>query len=229
MIIAGHRGAPDYKPENTLSSFKLAIEQNADMLELDIYRCCSGELVVIHDDRVNRTTNGDGLVEEMTLEELKQLDAGEGEQIPTLSEVLTLIQNGIPINIELKGRGTAHALSRFIDDSLQDFPWLAENTLISSFDLPELMVFKELKPQFRRGALNGGIPLDLGGFATALEPWSLHYNIEFINEKMISDAHQRGYKVFIYTVDRRDDLARLTTWGVDGVFSNCPGDLIGEN
>jgi glycerophosphoryl diester phosphodiesterase len=226
MIIAGHRGASGHRPENTLGAFALALEQNAHMIELDIYLCSSGELVVIHDDRVNRTTNGDGLVEEMSLDELKKLDAGNGERIPTLAEVLDLISGKVPVNIELKGRGTAAGLSTFLDDYSPVFPWSEESLLVSSFDLPELLEFKGLKPRIRRGALNGGIPLSLGEFAKPLEPWSLHYNLEFINRKMVEDGHDRGYKIFVYTVDRLDDLARLRSWGVDGIFSNRPGDMM---
>ena len=225
MVIAGHRGAPAYEPENTMRSFKTALDQGAEMIELDIYRCATGELMVIHDDRVNRTTDGDGLVELMSYRELRRLNAGKGEKIPTLDEVCELLLGSVPINIELKGRETAEALSRFLDDPDLKRRLKPEDLLVSSFDLPELMKFREMKPSIRRGALNGGIPLNLGEFAEPLEPWSIHYSLEFINQKMVDDAHERGCKVFIYTVDRKDDLELLKSWGVDYVFSNCPGDL----
>jgi len=223
MKIIGHRGAPAYRPENTLRSFEEAISCQVSMIELDIYVCASGELVVIHDDRVDRTTNGKGLVEEMDLTELKGLDAGEGEAIPTLSEVMAFTGKRVPLNIELKGRNTAAALSRFLDSIPASDNWIRDNILVSSFNLPELLEFKHLKPEIRRGALNGGIPLDLGGFATPLEPWSLHYNLEFLNEEMVKDAHERSMRVFIYTVNHRSDYMRLKSWGVDGIFTNCPG------
>src|SRR6056297_2287931 len=105
VLKIGHRGAMGYEPENTLRSFKKAIELNVDMVELDVYVCSSGELVVIHDDKVDKTTNGKGYVSEKSFDELRKLDAGMGEKIPTLQEVLDLIDKRAKVNIELKGKG----------------------------------------------------------------------------------------------------------------------------
>jgi glycerophosphoryl diester phosphodiesterase len=114
MQIIGHRGASGYEPENTLRSFQKAIDLGVEMIELDVYTCKSGELVVMHDDKVNRTTNGNGYVFNMTLTELKTLDAGKGEKVPTLVEVFDLINKKIAINVELKGEGTAESTAELI-------------------------------------------------------------------------------------------------------------------
>jgi glycerophosphoryl diester phosphodiesterase len=90
-LIVGHRGASAHAPENTLAAFRLAREQGADAIELDAKRCASGEVVIMHDATLNRTTNGDGNVHEWSLAELHSLDAGKGERIPTLDEVLELV------------------------------------------------------------------------------------------------------------------------------------------
>jgi len=226
MLIIGHRGAPLHLPENTLPSFDLAINQGAEMIELDIYSCATGELVVIHDDRVNRTTNGTGFVIDKTLEELRELDAGEGEKIPTLEEVLNLVRGRVPVNIELKGPGTALALHRFLLKYNPEFGWDENELIVSSFNLPELLTFKNYRPHIRRGALNGGIPLDLGAFADPIEPWSLHYSIEFFTEEMVQDAHNRGQKVFLFTVDHCSDRDKYEFWGVDGIFTNSPEKML---
>ncbi|MBI9102687.1 MAG: glycerophosphodiester phosphodiesterase [Spirochaetales bacterium] len=226
MLIIGHRGAPDHAPENTLLSFEKALEQGADMIELDIYVCLSGELVVIHDDRVDRTTSGTGVVKEMTLNELKSVNIKKGQKIPRLEEVLNQIKGRVPVNIELKGPGTAIGFSNFLDSYSPDFSWNHNEIIVSSFNLRELQVFKNLKPHIKRGALNGGVPLDLGGFAEPLSPWSLHYSIEFISPELVADAHKRGRKVLVYTVNRKDDRDRLKSWGVDGIFTNSPEAML---
>ena len=92
MIIIGHRGAMGYEPENTLRSFQKALDLGVDMIEFDVHLCKSGELVVFHDEKVNRTTNGQGYIAQKSLEKLKELDAGQGEKIPTLEEVLDLVK-----------------------------------------------------------------------------------------------------------------------------------------
>ncbi len=116
----GHRGAMGYAPENTLKSFKKALELNINCVELDVHACKSGELAVIHDDEVDRTTNGKGYIAEKDLNEVKILDAGEGEKIPLLSEVLDLIDKRIKINIELKAEGTAKPVYEMIEDYMKN-------------------------------------------------------------------------------------------------------------
>lgn len=222
MLIIGHRGAPHHAPENTLTSFRKAMDMNVAMIELDIGLCRSGELVVIHDERVDRTTDGKGLVSCLTLKELKKLDAGGGERIPTLAEAMDLINGRIRLNIELKGRKTADALNRFLAGYLPGSEWKTEDILVSSFDLMELSRFKGLRPDIAIGAIHGGVPLDASDFARPLAPRSLHYNLDFIREELVTHAHQNGYQVYVFTVDHQEDRDRMRTLGVDGIFSNDP-------
>ena len=227
MLVIGHRGTPAYAAENTLSSFKKAVEFGVEMIELDIYVCATGELVVMHDDRINRTTNGKGFVFQKTLEELKSYTVMGGDSIPTLKEVFDLLDGRIELNIELKGQGTAKALRHFLHPYLPGSPWRKEQLLISSFDLQELAVCKELQPDLRLGALEGGVPLDVAGFAAPLEPWSLHFHLEYIRESIVREAHAAGFKVLVYTVDFPEDLIRLEAMGVDGIFTNDPPRVTG--
>ena len=116
FLVIGHRGVPSLKPENTLASFELALELGAAGIELDVHRV-DDELVVIHDDRVDRTTNGKGPVSQFTLQDLGELDAGEGEKIPLLAEVLSVVQDRHLVNVELKGNQTGELLAEFLKDN----------------------------------------------------------------------------------------------------------------
>ena len=216
-----HRGAKGYEPENTLAAFAKAIELGADWVEADVY-ATEGELVVIHDERLERTTNGVGSVTQSSVEYLRSLDAGKGQKIPLLSEILELLGGKAGLNIELKGEGTVHLAARLIEASLAGQNWWADHFIVSSFNHPELLEFSKLSPEIRLGAVTDGIPLGYAAFADPLKAWSVHANIEFVNQEFVDDAHRRGKKMFVYTVNHLDDLARLREMGVDGVFTDYP-------
>ncbi|RJO59222.1 glycerophosphodiester phosphodiesterase [Candidatus Parcubacteria bacterium] len=227
FLKIGHRGACGYEPENTLRSIKKALGLGVDMIEFDVYVCKSGELVIIHDDTVNRTTNGQGFVIEMTFEELRRLDAGKGEKIPTLQEVLNLINGQVQVNIELKGAGTAEPVAKVMKDYLSKSltSWTPEHFLVSSFNHFELQTFHRIIPEIKLGALICALPITLAQFAQDLGAYSLNPSIEFLNQAFIDDAHNRGLKVFVYTVNLPEDIARMKAMDVDGVFSNFPDRL----
>lgn len=221
FLNIGHRGACGYAPENTLLSFKKALEFNVDMVELDVYALSSGELVVIHDETVDRTTNGKGYVWDFSFDEIRKLDAGEGEQVPTLNEVLDLIQRKCQVNIELKGEGTAEPTAKLIEDYLEK-GWQYEDFLVSSFNHHELKKFKDLSPKTRTGALITAIPIDYAKFAEDLGAFSANLDIDFINKDFVQDAHQRGLKVYVFTVNTEEDIKRMKKLSVDGIFTNFP-------
>ena len=114
FLKIGHRGACGYEPENTLRSFKKALDLGVDTIELDVHKTKDEATVVIHDEKVDKTTNGTGFVADKSLEEIKKLDAGKGEKIPTLEEVLDLVNRKAQVNIELKGEGTARPVADII-------------------------------------------------------------------------------------------------------------------
>lgn len=227
FLKIGHRGACGYEPENTLRSMKKALELGIDMIEFDVYVCKSGELVIIHDDTVNRTTDGTGYVTKMTFDELRKLDAGKGEKIPTLQEVLNLINGQVQVNIELKGVGTALPVAITIKDYTQKHSdvWTPEHFLVSSFNHFELQAFKLAMPEIKIGALICGMLTTRAQFAQDLGAYSVNPSIEFLDQTFVNDAHQRGLKVFVYTVNLLEDIARMKDWRIDGVFSNFPDRL----
>ncbi|EKE18480.1 MAG: hypothetical protein ACD_9C00322G0002 [uncultured bacterium] len=221
----GHRGAMGYAPENTLNSFAKALDLGVDMVELDVYISIDGELVVIHDDKVDRTTDGKGYVIEKTFSQLRNLDAGNGQKIPTLKEVFDLVDRKAEINIELKGSNTAQSVSVLIEEYVKERGWKYEDFLVSSFNHYELKKFHELIPEIRIGALITGIPVGFAEFAERVNAWSVNLCMEFINKEMVDDAHARGMKVFVWTANDSDDIEKMKLLGVDGIFSNFPDRL----
>ena len=226
VVKVGHRGAAGHEPENTLRSFRRAMEFGADMVELDVHLCGSGELVVIHDETVDRTTDGSGEVAKMTLDELRTLDAGRGERIPTLQEVIDLATGRMGINIELKGLGTAGPALKHIKGAV-DMGWKVSGFHVSSFHLDEISAIRELSEDVRTGVL---FALDDGGimeFAERNRAYSLNPNHRTITPEFVARAHERGLKVFAWTVNEPEDIARMKELGVDGIISDHP-DRIDE-
>jgi glycerophosphoryl diester phosphodiesterase len=225
LICVAHRGARGYEPENTLRAFAKAIDLGAPWIELDVYPI-EDELMIIHDLRLDRTTNGSGFVFEKSKKHLRSLDAGQGEKIPFLREVLELVDRKAGINIELKWKGTAEPVARAIQAAIKNLGWSPDQFLVSSFIHAELVTFAKLMPGIRIGALTGELPVDYAAFAQKLGAWSLHPTIEFIDQEFVDDAHDRGLKVFVYTVNHPEELAWMVKLGVDGVFTDYPDRII---
>lgn len=225
ILKIGHRGAMGYEPENTLRSFRKAVELNVDMVELDVHVCKTGELVVIHDDKLDRTTNGKGDVSETSFRELRKLNAGKGEKIPSLQEVLDLINKKVNINIELKGKGTAIPVFEIIETYVKEKAWSYDDFFVSSFNHYELKKFSKLNPKVKIGALIDKMPVNLAKLAENLNvffAYSINPPVEVINQKFVDDAHKRGLKVFVWTVNGAEDIERMKQLNVDGIFSDFP-------
>lgn len=221
FLCIGHRGARGHAPENTLLAIDKGVQLGADMIELDVQRC-GDQLVVIHDPRLERCTNGEGRVGEVSFDYLRSLDAGQGQQIPVLAEALAQLHGKLPVNLEIKSAdGTARLLAQALQQALAN-GWTAEQLLVSSFHLPELQTFKEALPQIPIAALTCGVPLGLASEAAALQACALNIAAEFADERLIADAHDRGLLVYAYTVNHPQDMRRLRQMGVDGVFSDFP-------
>jgi glycerophosphoryl diester phosphodiesterase len=224
--IIGHRGACGYEPENTLASFKKALKLGVDMVELDVYVLASGELVVMHDDKIDRTTNGTGYIESFTYAELIELNAGKGERIPLLREVLDIVQRKIPVNIELKGKGTAQAVAGLVREYVMELGWTTNDFYVSSFELDELRQFIQLMPDVRTSALYEGEAPDFIAFAQEYGTYSANFDAESIGPEMVKQAHAEGVRVFAYTVNDRSEARRLYKLRVDGIFSDYPDTVL---
>jgi len=222
VIKVGHRGAMGYEPQNTLRSFAKALELGVDMVELDVYVCKSGEVVVIHNEQTSKTTSGKGNVSELTLTELKEFDAGKGEKIPTLKEVLDLIDAKIDINIELKGERTAEPAAKILEEYIKNTSWTSENFLVSSFNHHNVKEFAEHAPDIKRAVVQESIPIGYAEFAEETGSSAVVLSHETVTQAYVDDAHKRGLQVFTYTVNEPEDIALMKALGVDGIISNYP-------
>ncbi|MBY6096374.1 glycerophosphodiester phosphodiesterase [Ferrimonas balearica] len=221
MLIIAHRGASGHAPENTLAAMDQALALGADAIELDL-QCVEGTLVVLHDRYLHKTTSGKGPLCAQTLASLAQLDAGQGERVPTLWQVLERVAGRCDFNLELKGHDTLAPLLTTLARAEQELGYRPEQFLISSFHHPLLAQLKAARPELAIGALTANLPLDYAAFGSALNAHSINVDVDFVDQALVDDAHQRGLKVYVYTVDQPEDIAALAKMGVDGIFSNLP-------
>ena len=221
MLIFAHRGASGIEPENTLLAIQAALDMKVDAIEIDVH-LGGGQLVIIHNRTVDKTTNGNGPVSNMTFQQLRELNAGKGQKIPTLEEVFTLVNGQCLINIELKSVGTVEGTLALIDQAVNNQSFQLDQFLISSFNHHLLAEVKALNPSINTGALTAGCPYHYAEFAEQLNSYSVHIDIDFVNQAFVDDAHYRGLKVYVYTVDGDDDIIAMHRLGVDGIFSNHP-------
>ena len=227
LLCIGHRGAMGHAPENTLSSIRKALALGTPCLEVDVYSV-DGHLVVFHDNRLERTTNGTGYLLDQKFDDLRKLDAGNGEKIPTLKEAFEAINLNAGVNIELKGPDIANPVVNFIA-KMRKSGWNDDLVLVSSFNHRELSLVNKLDPRIKLGAMMVGLPMDDAAFAESLGAYSVHLSIEFIDRRFVKDAHARNLRVFVFTVDHPEDINKMRELGVDGVFTNYPERVLKDN
>ena len=225
MLKIGHRGAAGYEPENTLRSFARAIELGCDMVEMDVRLCKSGEVVVLHDETVDRTTDGTGKVAQIKLKRLKSLNAGLEEQIPTLKETLEFLRGKVKVNIELKAKGTAKPVAFILDMAVRKGGWREEDILVSSFFRRELSRLHALNPNIRLGLLIKVRAWRFNGFLKRVHLYSLHLPTKLVTKRLVKGVHKRGLRVFSYTVNAERDIRRLKKTDIDGIITDLPDRL----
>lgn len=222
-LVIAHRGASGHRPENTMSAFALAVEQRADMIETDLHRTRDGEVVITHDEEL-AGLGGEGEIADVTLRDVRALDAGGGERVPTLDELLDALGARIPFNLELKRgtRGPYEGLEATALAAVQARA-LLERTLFSSFYDPVLARVRELAPTARLGLLiSARYPRDPVARARALGAEALHPEASLVDGPWVAEAHAAGLRVHAFTVDAEEEMARLLDLGVDGLFTNFP-------
>jgi glycerophosphoryl diester phosphodiesterase len=221
MQIFAHRGASGNYPENTTSAIAAALQAQVDGIELDV-QSCADDFVIIHDSWLDRTTNGQGRVVDTPFSEISKLDAGEGQHVLNLQQVLELIGTQTQINLELKHTFGLDKLVSTLEQNVAEGIIDREQLLISSFDHHQLKWLKQNLPWVKIGALTASIPLNYAYFAENLHAYSVHLDKNFINHEFVADAKQRGLKVMTYTVDKQQEIEEMLNLGVDGIFSNYP-------
>ncbi len=230
--IFGHRGACVYAPENTIASFELAHSQRADAIELDAKLSADGEVVVIHDPTVDRTTDGHGRVSRLPLTDLRSLDAGSffsgrfhGEKIPLLAEVFEALGKKILINVELTNYTTpGDQLVQKVCELVRKHG-VTQSVIFSSFHAGNLKKSEGLLPEVPRGLLaRPGFPGEWArsfGF-TFGEYLALHPFRTDVSPQQVLRAHKLKRRVHVWTVNEIEEMTRLNAWGVDGVFTDDP-------
>ena len=222
MKIIGHRGAMGHETENTLASVQKALDLGVDMIEIDVFRVKSGEIVVFHDERLERLSNAEGLIEDWTYSDLQKVILKGNHNIPVLQDVLEVMDHKVSLNIELKGTNTSDGVNRILKTYIKERGWKLENFLISSFNWDELERMRSLNPEIAIAVLTEEDPLiaipvakKLG--AVAINPY--YKNVTAENVKAIHDA---GFEVYTWTVNEKVDIEAMGKYGVDGIFTNYP-------
>ena len=223
MLTIAHRGAMGYEPENTLRSIALALKMGIDAVEIDVYNV-EGQLVVIHDRDVSRTTNGEGYIEDCSFAYLRSLDAGKGERVPTLKEVIDTVNRQAKVNIELKGSKTAELVVASIGEYIER-GWTYDEFVVSSFNHYELNRVKANEPNLPIGMLIYGLPWDYMGIAQKLSADIVISGLDYVDAKLVNAVHQQKLQAWVYTVNHPQDIMRMKELGVDGIFTNYP-DLV---
>jgi glycerophosphoryl diester phosphodiesterase len=219
-----HRGASADRPENTLPAFELAIDQGADVIECDVRRTSDGALLLMHDATVDRTTSGSGPLREMTAAEAQALDAGEGERIPALSEVLELARGRVRVNVDLKEADV-------VDDAVAAVRAAGAEAGVTYISfLPEVWQrLGELAPDTPLIHLVDSAPalasLAMGEAGSQHVATGVGVPSSIINEGTVERMHRHGYGVFAWTVDDEDEMRRLIACDVNGIVTNRPAAL----
>ena len=215
----GHRGARAYEPENTLRSFRYAIELGVDAVELDVRKTKDNELVVIHNADVNKTTDGSGAVSELTLEEIKGFVTDKGEQVPTLEEALDSIGKRVKILVELKETGIEEQVLSLVNKKK-----LTENVIIVSFLEDALRKVRELSSEVATGLIyvrhKNPIQAALDLKAEYLLPL-----YRFTHSANVNKAHEKGLKMIVWTINTKEEVAEYRKKGVDGIATDRPDIL----
>lgn len=228
MIVIGHRGAAGHAPENTLASIARALAFGVDGVEIDV-RLLDGRLIVLHDETLERTTNGRGPYKRLSFEALRALDAGRGERVPTLEEVLNVIGEHADLNVEVKEAGIAAPVTATIEAATAGAPDRRRRMLLSSFDRATTRELAARRGDMRLGVLYDEPFDDALARAVSLGAWSLHLPLADVTAERVACVHDRELLALVYTVNEPPDILRCAEARVDGVFSDFPDRVIAFN
>jgi len=230
MKVIAHRGASGDFPENTLIAFDQAIKQGADGIELDIQYHPSGEWFILHDLYVDKMTRHSGLFTSFSRDDISQMRIADCEPIPTLLSALELISGRCIVNLEIKTPDVDQdfltkalsLLEQQIKTAINKFGYEESDFVISSFNHPCIVNVKTIMPAISTAVLIAHCPKDFASEASLMDVDGLNPAIDCLNEHLVKDAQNKNLSVWVYTVDRQEDIERCYQWGVDGIFTNHP-------
>ncbi|WP_047416750.1 glycerophosphodiester phosphodiesterase family protein [Cellulophaga sp. Hel_I_12] len=223
LQVIGHRGAMGHETENTIASIQKALELKVDMIEIDVFKIASGEIVVFHDDTLERLTNGTGNIEDYTWLELQKLVITGNHKIPLLTEVLDHIDATVALNIELKGAGTAKDVNVILEKYIKEKNWTLDDFLISSFNWDELKMMRQINNKVAIAILiEEANPLEALAIAHELGAVAINPDYEKLDAEIAQKIREAGFKIYPWTVNEPQAILKMKTLGVDGVFTNYP-------
>lgn len=221
VYVVGHRGAAGVLPENTLKGFRYALELGVDYVECDVHLTRDNHLVVMHDATVNRTTNGAGAIRDMTFDRIRRLDAGDGEQVPTLDEVLETVRGKAGLLCELKGVGVEEAAVATVRAH-----GMEEEVTFTSFSLERLARVRELGSQYRIGAILPNATEFEIARAAALGAVGIGVHYKNLCLRILEEAHKAGLEVRAWNPDTLPEQQAMIALGADGISTNRPNILL---
>lgn len=221
-LVIGHRGARGHVAENTVASVKKALELGVDGIEIDVFLCASGELVVFHDKTLEKLTDATGYIEELSLDSIQKITVLGREPIPTLNEVLDLTAGTTVLNIELKGTRTAAPTAALLDTYFKAGTLKPEEVFISSFDWNELELFYAATQEVAIAVLTEDDPIDAIPIAQKLNAFAINPNFRSLNEKNVRKIHAVGLKIYPWTINEPADIEEMKRLGVDAIITDFP-------
>lgn len=222
FVVCGHRGAMGHETENTLASIKKGMELKADMLEIDVFKIRTGEMVVFHDDDLDRITSGKGKIEEYTFEELRKVLVAGKHQIPTLQEVIETIDKKAVLNIELKGTNTATDTYRIIEEYKKK-GWRNKDFFISSFRVGELQKMRSLSSEVTIGLLTYKDPIEtIIKTGKELKAQAINPYFKTLTVENIAILKANNFKIYPWTVNEPLDIKNLQELKVSGIITDYP-------
>ena len=225
-LLFGHRGAAGLVAENTLGSIEHALVLGADGVEIDVHISKSGELIVIHDETVDRTTDGSGVVKDMTWQELSVLRTENNESVPRLEQVIEAVQGRGKLMVELKPQGTALPLVDLVQSSPTILEWATEHMLVTSYNYPELLSFSRQCPEVPVVMALAYVPLsfpDLSQFQNVAGVMLIAGDGCCLTEEMVNYVRQSGHKLYIYAmVNDPHQIKYVTSLSPDVIITDYP-------
>lgn len=225
MEKIGHRGAKGWVDENTLESIQKAIELGIDAVEIDIHVCKTGELIVIHDPTLKRTTTGRGKIRKLSYAEINSYKTINGHTIPTLKQVLDFCQNKCGVHIELKGKGTAQKTAALITELTENNAWKYDQLTVSSYKFSRLKKIQKINPEIRLGLIackRLAHKLELAAKNKFFAFYAFH---EKLRKPIVQLAKKRNLKIYCWTVNKKLNVSKMLSLGVDGIITDCPEKL----
>jgi len=220
--VLGHRGCAGLEPENTIRAFKRAIDLGVDLIEFDVRMTKDKKLVIIHDEKLDRTTNGQGFVRDFNFEEIRKFDAGKGEKIPSLEGTLDFLKNQEPtIVIEIKEPETTEKILKIINREK-----IKDKVIIVSFWLETLKKIKEINPKIKTAALFRKEVKNIIPLIKKIKADGLGLEYHSIDKEIVKDCHKENLEINAWTVNEIEDIERMIKLGVDIISSNYPNRVL---